>query len=679
MRARWLLVLALTLWLAALGRDRFDTWVDATILPPLTVEMSVEVLDRDGQLLRPYTVADGRWRLALPPDRVDPVYLEMLLAYEDKRFRGHAGVDPRSMLRAVLQAVWNGRVVSGGSTLTMQVARLLEEGTTGEVAGKLRQMRVALALERRLTKDQILQLYLHLAPFGGNLEGVRAASISYFGKEPLRLTPAEAALLVAIPQSPESRRPDRAADRAEAARNRVLARAVAEGVIDADTAEAALREEVPGLRKPFPALAPHLADRARDEAPQALTHHLTIDGTLQRKLEALALEAVEGRGERLQVAILVADHASGEVLASVGSAGYMADLRQGFVDMTQALRSPGSTLKPLVYALAFDEGLSHPETMIDDRPMSFGTYAPQNFDRMYRGTIRLREALQLSLNIPVVQLTEALGPARLVSAMQKAGMRPVFPGDQPGLAIALGGVGVTLTDMVQLYAALARGGVARPLTWRQDAEGAEGQRLLSEVAAWQVGDILAGLAPPPGAPSNRLAYKTGTSYGHRDAWAIGYDGTHVIGVWMGRADGTPVPGAFGADVAAPILFQAFNRLKPRLDPQPPAPASTLLVANAELPQPLQRFRSRSAAFEAEADAPAVAFPPDGAEVELLPAGLKVRVTGGTAPFTWLADGVPVVVASGEREAMLAMPGAGFVTLSVIDAEGRSDRVQVQVR
>jgi penicillin-binding protein 1C len=679
MRARSILVLAASLWLAAFGRDRFDDWIDATILPPLAVEMSVEVLDRDGDLLRAYTVADGRWRLALPPDKVDPLYVAMLVAYEDKRFRDHAGVDLRSMLRAVLQAAGNGRVVSGGSTLTMQVSRLLEEGTTGEVAGKLRQMRVALALERRLEKDRILQLYLHLAPFGGNLEGVRAASISYFGKEPARLTPAEAALLVAIPQSPETRRPDRAADRAEAARNRVLARAVQEGVIDAETAEAALREDVPGLRKPFPALAPHLADRAREEEPQAPSHALTIDGGLQRKLEALAQEAVSGRGEQLQVAILVADHASGEILASVGSAGYRADLRQGFVDMTQALRSPGSTLKPLVYALAFDEGLAHPETMIDDRPMVFGTYAPQNFDRLYRGTIRLREALQLSLNIPVVQLTEALGPARLISAMEKAGMKPAFPGDQPGLAIALGGVGVTLEDMVGLFATIARGGVVRPLNWRKEGEAAEGQRLVSEVAAWQVGDILAGLAPPPGSPGNRLAYKTGTSYGHRDAWAIGFDGRHVVGVWMGRADGTPVPGAFGTDVAAPVLFQAFNRLKQKLDPRPAAPGSTLMVSNVNLPLPLQRFRSRSAAFEADAGAPAVAFPPEGAEVELLDSGLKVKVSGGTAPFTWLADGVPVVVAMDARETMLAMPGAGFVTLSVIDAEGRSDRVQVRVR
>jgi penicillin-binding protein 1C len=678
MRARWIFAAVAGLWLAALGRDRVDLWIDATILPPLVVETSVEVVDRNGDLLRAYTVADGRWRLALLPQDVDTGYVAMLLAYEDKRFFDHAGVDPRSLLRALAQAAWNGRVVSGGSTLTMQVARLLEESGTGQVAGKLRQMRVALALERRLTKEQILQLYLHLAPFGGNLEGVRAASISYFGKEPLRLTPAEAALLVAIPQSPESRRPDRAADRAEAARNRVLARAVDEGVIDADAAEAALQEKVPGLRKPFPALAPHLADRARADDPSAGRLALTIDRSLQRKLEMLAAEAVEGRGDTLQVAIVVADHASGEILASVGSAGFQADARQGFIDMTRALRSPGSTLKPLVYGLAFDEGLAHPETLLEDRPTVFGTYAPQNFDRLYRGTIRAREALQMSLNIPVVALTEALGPAKLVSAMEKAGMRVVVPGGQPGLAVALGGVGVTLEDMVQLYATIARGGVARPLVWRMDGAGAEGQRVISAVAAWQVGDILAGLAPPPGAPENRLAYKTGTSYGHRDAWAIGFDGGHVIGVWMGRADGTPVPGAFGADVAAPVLFQAFNRLKPVLEPQGPAPAATLLVSNAELPLPLQRFRSRSAAFEAAEDAPAVAFPPDGAEVELLPAGLMVRVRGGTAPFTWLADGVPLAVAMQAREAMLTLPGTGFVTLSVIDAEGRSARAKVRV-
>jgi penicillin-binding protein 1C len=678
MRARWFIVLAAGLWLAAMGRDGFDRWVDATVLPSLLVETSVQVLDRDGALVRAYTVADGRWRLAVDLEDVDPRYIDMLLTYEDRRFYDHAGVDLRSMARALWQAASSGRIVSGGSTLTMQVARLLEDGTTGEVGGKLRQMRVAMALERRLTKDQILSLYLHLAPFGGNLEGVRAASLSYFGKEPRRLTPAEAALLVAIPQSPETRRPDRAADRAEAARDRVLARAVRFHLIDAEEATAALSEHVPGTRQPFPAHAPHLADRARAENPALATHELTIDLDLQEKLEKLALQSVQGRGDQLQIALVVADHASGEILASVGSAAFTADARQGFVDMTTALRSPGSTLKPLIYGLAFDQGLAHPETVIDDRPMVFGTYAPQNFDKLFHGEIRLRAALQLSLNIPAVALTDALGPAKLLSAMGKAGVAYKIPGDQPGLAVALGGVGVTLQDMVQLYAAIARGGVALPLTWRKEGDRAEGQRLISAVAAWEVADILAGLAPPPGAPSNRLAYKTGTSYGHRDAWAIGFDGRHVIGVWMGRADGTPVPGAFGAEAAAPVLFQAFNRLKPQLDPQPPAPAATLLVSNPQLPPPLQRFRPRDAVFAAAPDAPAVAFPPDGSDVELLPAGLKVSVRGGTAPFTWLLDGTPVAVALAEREVMLPSPGTGFVTLSVIDAEGRSARAQVRL-
>ena len=679
MRARTVFALAAGLLLAAIGRDRMDIWIDATTLPPLLVQTSVEVLDRNDALLRAYTVADGRWRLGVEVSQVDPGFVAALLAYEDKRFYDHSGVDLQALLRAVAQAAWNGRVISGGSTLTMQVARLLEEGSTGKVDGKLRQMRVALALERRLSKDQILQLYLNLAPYGGNLEGIRAATLSYFGKDPKRLTPAEVALLVAIPQSPESRRPDRSVERATNARDRVLARALRDGLIDDDQMQTARSEVVPASRRPFPALAPHMSDRALAEDPGALVHHLTLDKGLQTALETLAADVVAGQGERLQVAIVVADHLRGEVLASVGSAAFQADARAGFVDMTRAVRSPGSTLKPLIYGLAFDEGLAHPETMIEDRPTDFGGYQPQNFDKHFRGTIRLREALQQSLNIPVVALTEALGPAKLLAALDKARVKYDLPGGKPGLAIALGGIGVTLEDMVQLYASIARGGVVLPLTHQMQGDRAEGQRVLSASSAWQVGDILAGLAPPPGAPANRLAYKTGTSYGHRDAWAIGFDGRHVIGVWMGRPDGTPVPGAFGADLAAPVLFQAFSRLKPTLAPQPAAPPATLLVSNAQLPQPLQHFRSRSAAFEADKDAPAVAFPPDGSEVELLPEGLLVRVRGGTAPFTWLANGVPVAVSFAGRETILNSLGLGFVTLSVIDAAGRSARTKVRLR
>jgi penicillin-binding protein 1C len=677
-RARTAFTLAAGLWLAAVAQRAGDAWVDATILPPLVITTSVEVVDRQGDLVRAYTVADGRWRLALNGVQVDPGYIAMLLAFEDRRFLSHRGVDGRALLRSGLQALWNGQVISGGSTLTMQVARLLESSGTGRWQGKLRQIRLALALERRLSKDQILNLYLHLAPYGGNLEGVRAATLAYFGKEPYRLTPAEAALLVALPQSPEGRRPDRNVQAADDARDRVLTRAVTAGVISADQGRAARTEPVPAARRPFPALAPHLADRARRADPAAQRIALTIDRPLQKALETLAAQTVAGQGDRLQVAMVVADHRTGEILASVGSAAFQGDARQGFVDMTQALRSPGSTLKPLVYGLAFDDGLAHPETMVEDRPTRFGTYAPQNFDRQYRGTIRLREALQLSLNIPVVQLTEALGPARLLTALDRAGVQYALPDGSPGLAIALGGIGVTLQDMVQLYATMARGGVPLPLRWTpQDSE--PGQRVMSPVSAWQVGDILAGLAPPPGAPANRLAHKTGTSYGHRDAWAIGFDGRHVVGIWMGRADGTPVPGAFGADLAAPVLFQAFARMKPALDPQPPAPPATLLLSNAQLPQPLQRFRSRSAAFALSADAPSVSFPPNGAEVELLPQGLLVRVTGGTAPFSWLADGLPVATQTRDRAILLPLDEKGFLTLSVIDATGLSATSSIRLR
>jgi penicillin-binding protein 1C len=672
MKGRWPLLLALLLFLGAAARDAGDAWIAATILPSTLPANSVEMRDRNGALLRAYTVADGRWRLAVGPDQVDPGFVQMLLAYEDKRFLTHAGVDPLALLRATGQAVWHGRIVSGGSTLTMQVARLLEESGTGAWPGKLRQMRVALALERRLSKAEILGLYLTLAPYGGNIEGLRAATLAWFGKEPARLTPAQAALLVALPQSPVARRPDRAPEAAQAARDRVLARLERQGVISAEAAQAATSEPLPAARIAFPMLAPHLADRVRAAAPGQRRHDLTLDARLQAKLETLASDALRELGERLSIAILVADHRTGEVLASVGSAGLTQDARQGFVDMTTALRSPGSTLKPLVYALAFDRGLAHPDTLIDDRPVAFGSYAPQNFDGLFRGEIRVADALRLSLNIPVVRLTEAIGPANLMAALHRAGVDTALPGGQAGLAVALGGVGVSLEGLVQLYAGLAQGGQTVPLYWTSATEAAP-ERIVGRAAAWHVAHIMAGMGSPPGAARMRLAYKTGTSYGHRDAWAVGFDGAHVVGVWIGRPDGTPVPGAFGGDLAAPVLFQAFQRVKPQAEPFPPPPPETLIAPNASLPLPLQRFGARGAA---SVDAPRLAFPPDGARLPLAGQALTVKLRDGVPPFTWLADGTPLVVGTHRREAALEGLGKGHVTLSVIDAAGRADRVRV---
>lgn len=691
-----LLALALAAWLA------FDRWVASTDLPPLTAATSVEVLAKDGRLLRAFTVADGRWRLAVAPGQVDAGYLAMLIGYEDRRFYQHHGVDVLALARAVAQAARFGRVVSGGSTLTMQVARLLEDGGTGSWGGKLRQVRVALALERVLSKDEILGLYLQLAPMGGNLEGVRAGSLAWFGKEPSRLTEAEAALLIALPQAPGLRIPDEHPDTAREARDRVLTRVAALGVIPQDAAAAAMREALPASRRPFPSLAPHLADRLRAADPERQVHRTTLDADLQAALEALAADALRDLPPQATLALMVADPDSGAILASVGSADYTSDARRGFVDMTQATRSPGSTLKPLVYGLAFSDGIAHPETLLNDRPEDYGGYAPQNFDGVFRGPVSAREALQASLNLPVVALTDALGPARVLAALRQAGVAAEVPGDTPGLAISLGGIGVSLEGLVQLYAAIARGGEAVALhavggadgatpaaadgaqpqprstaSGAADAAPAQRARLLTPQAAWQVADVLAGAARAARLPDWPLAVKTGTSSGYRDALALGFDGAHVVGVWAGRADGTPVPGFVGAEVATPVLFEVFARLGAKPEALPPAPPGTLVAAtNAELPAPLRQFGARLVQVD---DAPQVVFPPDGAALAPLPGGILARVERGRAPFSWFADGAPVAVGSFDRETRLPVEGPGFVTLSVVDAEGRASRVQVELR
>ncbi|MEL6464838.1 MAG: penicillin-binding protein 1C [Pseudomonadota bacterium] len=642
---RALLALAALMLAAASLHDAWDVWVDRTVLPTTLAETSVEMRDRDGQVMRVFAVEDGRIRLAVPRGGVDLRLIDMLIAYEDKRFYRHNGVDNRAMLRAVGQALWSGRVVSGGSTLTMQVARLLENSGTGSVSGKLRQMRVAWALERRLSKDDILHLYLQHAPYGGRIEGVRSATFIWFGKEPRRLTEAEVALLVALPQAPEARRPDRYAEAATLARDRVLAR------VGADPTHT----PVPTNARALPRHAPHQADALRAHDLNAQYFDTTLSLPLQLQIETLAGLYARNTPPGVSLAVMVVDHQSGDILARVGAPQYSdAGGTLGFIDMTRAKRSPGSTLKPLIYALAFDRALAHPETVFADRPTRFGNYAPQNFDGIFRGDVTARQALTLSLNIPPVALTEALGPKRLMAALRALGAKPTLPGGQAGLAVALGGVGLSLEDLVAVYGHLARADTS----------------LIAPRAAWQVGDILRGIAPPPGAPAG-LAYKTGTSYGHRDAWAIGYDGQHVIGVWMGRPDGTPVPGAFGGDHAAPILFEAFGRLKPRLTPASPPPPDTLLLATADLPHNLQRFGSVVAM-----PGPKLIFPPDGSK--LVHAEAVLKVAGGSLPLTVLVNGAVVATKVRDRQIDIGALATGFSDIAVIDAAGQSTRASVEL-
>lgn len=707
-----------------------------SIEPPLALPPnSPLILDRQGRLLRAFTVIDGRWRLPANLDEVDPLLIRMLVACEDQRFYDHAGVDYLAVARAAWQLARYQRIISGASTLSMQVARLLDGRPTRGLVGKTRQMALALALERHLDKSAILWRYLHLAPYGGNLEGIRAGALAWLGKEPKRLTPAQAALLVALPQAPEARRPDRHPAAAERARNRVLARALAAGVLDEETVAAARREAVPKSRLPLPLLASHATQRARSSYPDMPVQRLTLDKDLQANLEGLAAERAQLLGDHLSVALMVVDHLSGEILASIGSPGLRQGGREGFIDMTRAVRSPGSTLKPLIYGLAFEAGIAHPETLIDDRPTGFGRYVPANFDRDYQGRVTLRRALQLSLNIPAIKLLDALGPARLVARLKRAGAKPQLPNlSPPGLAIGLGGVGLRLVDLMAVYGAIAHGGqslrlvenlsvagdsvLVGPETDKLDAKpmkltpdphaidkalesaaaggnkalprpGADQraasdqagatqidnrrQGVLEEGAAWQVTDILAGTPAPAFASAAGLAYKTGTSYGYRDAWALGFDGRHLVGVWVGRPDGNSVPGLTGIGAAAPLLIDTFARLGPR-QPLAAPPPGLLQASTARLPPPLRQIGDTILT-----SGPRIAFPPAGARLALgsgKAAEVILKVRDGKPPFTWFANGAPISWEPYARSSLWHPSGPGFVTLAVVDADGRSNRVRV---
>jgi len=659
-------------------------WVTSLGPAPLGKDIAYShvVLDHEGRLLRAYATPEGRWRLPATVKDVDPRFLRMLFAYEDKRFYRHHGIDPSAVARAALQFITNARIVSGGSTLTMQVARLLEPRRARSLTAKLHQMVRAVELEHALNKNQILALYLSLAPYGGNLEGIRAASLSYFGKEPRRLTLGQAALLVALPQSPELRRPDRYAQAARAARDRVLDRAAAAGAIPRDEVAHAKAEPVPTARKMLPTLAPHASDQIVSAEPDKRVHRLTIDAVLQKSLEDLARERAHALGLRISVAIVAVDNATGEVRARVGSADYFDVRRAGQVDMTQALRSPGSTLKPFIYGLAFEDGFLHPETLIDDTPARYGNYAPENFDLTFQGTVTVRRALQLSLNVPAIAVLNKVGVNRLGARLTHAGAALVLPkGEAPGLAMGLGGVGIRLSDLTMLYAGLARLGSATPLIERQGQSETTPVRLLDPVAAWYVGNVLIGAPPPVNAAPGRIAFKTGTSYGYRDAWSVGFDGRMTIGVWVGRPDGVPVPGLVGRASAAPILFDAFARTGEMPAPLPHAPKGVIFAATAKLPPPLQRFHAGGATGEV-AETPRIMFPPDGARLEFSGAPsspVAVKVSGGVAPLTVLVNGVPLPAERGRHTIFFQPDGPGFVRLTVMDARGAADSVMVRMQ
>ena len=591
--ARWTLaslVLTMTLlWLA----DRI--WP----LPLPKDDLARVVLAEDGTPLWRFADANGVWRYPVQTREVSPYYLDALLTYEDRWFYRHPGVNPLALVRASWQNLTGARVVSGGSTLSMQVARLLDPHSR-TFLGKLRQLWRTAQLEWHLSKDEILNLYLNRAPFGGTLQGVAAASWAYLGKSPTQLTYAEAALLAVLPQAPSRLRPDRHPLRAQQARDKVLRRLGEFQVWPQSAVDEALQEPLLLAPRLEPSLAPLLARRLnRPDSPPLI--RTTLDATLQRRLEDLLLGWRARLPEYTSAAILVVEEESMAVRAYLGSVDINDAKRFGHVDMISALRSPGSTLKPFLYGMALDDGLIHSESLLQDVPRRYGDYRPGNFSMGFTGAVPASTALSSSLNLPAVQLLEAYGPKRFAAQMRIGGMPLALPAlAEPNLALILGGAGSRLEDLVSGYSAFARGGKSATLRLQPD-DGLRERPLLSPGAAWIVRRILSGQARPDRDPRAELvqrpvlAWKTGTSYGFRDAWAIGVGPRYLIGVWIGRPDGTPVPGQFGLASAAPLMLQVHDLLTNRDSqrgisaPVLPVPANVGVAAICwPLGQPMNR-------------------------------------------------------------------------------------------
>lgn len=533
------------------------------------------VVDRHQRPLRAFPDASGIWRYPISIDQVSPEYINAVIGYEDRWFYYHPGINPFSIIRAAVQNWRCDCIISGGSTITMQVARRLEPHSRS-FGGKTRQAFRALQLEFTLSKEEILTLYLNYVPMGGVIEGVEAASRLYLDKSAADLSPAESALMAVLPQAPSRLRPDRYPQRAQAARNKVLRRLRDFNDITQHDYERALLEPVIAYQPDTPILAPLLARQLRQQHPDKAVIKTTIDRDLQYELQSLISENIRQFPEHHSAAVLIIDNATSEILAYVGSADFSDNERFGHVDMVQAIRSPGSTLKPFIYGLAIDDGLIHSASLLRDVPRNHQGYQPENFARSFSGPVDTRTALHQSLNLPAVQVLSALTPERFVAALHNVKTPYVLPnGASPNLSLALGGGGFNLWNLTTLYSALANGGQVRelktvlPLNHKEP----DSRWLFSEQTAFVVSNMLRNSCPDRTRsqaiyrekPS--LAWKTGTSYGFRDAWAVGLTPRLTFGVWLGRPDGTPAPGHFGAVSALPLLFQ----LQERLDPSPQWP------------------------------------------------------------------------------------------------------------
>ncbi|WP_022661765.1 penicillin-binding protein 1C [Paucidesulfovibrio longus] len=557
-------------WLCFLGLNAAFPFPESALHPaPARL-----VLDREGEPLRAFLAPDGQWRFPVELEEVSTVMRKTLLRSEDRWLRWHPGVNPFAILRAAWDNLLSGRVVSGGSTLAMQVSRLAEPRPR-TLRSKLVEAFRAVQLRWNHSPDEILEFWLNMAPFGGNIVGVGAASRFYFNKTPDRLSLGEAALLTALPRSPNGYDPIRNPAAAHMVRSRVLDRL--HGLFPDKRLAQVAQEPLPTALTPQPMRAPHFALEAlsRLSGPRLRT---SLDPRAQR----LAEETVRARINELRIqgidsaAVVVLDTATREIRALVGSPSFFDDERSGQIDGALIRRSPGSTLKPFLYAQAMDLGLVFPDALLLDIPTDYAGYAPENYDGTFRGSVTAEYALAHSLNVPAVRLLGSVGLERFLDLLRRGGLNSLDkPAGHYGLPLILGGGEVTLLDLVNLYATLAQGGRPAPVRFAPaistdpaQARPTRDKPLLSPEACFLTTRILSQVERPDmprawalTATAPEAAWKTGTSFGHRDAWAIGFSGRFTIGVWVGNLDGRAAKGISGARHAGPLLFDLFHLLE----------------------------------------------------------------------------------------------------------------------
>ncbi len=532
-------------------------------------QYSAVIVAEDGTPLRSFADKNGVWRYPITLKDVSPLYLQALINYEDRYFYSHPGVNPGALLRAAWQRMSNGRIISGGSTISMQVARIIEPHSRS-IPGKIKQIFRALQLEWHWNKKKILTYYVNHAPFGGTYEGVEAASRAYLGKPSKELSHAEAALLAVLPQAPTRFRPDLHPKRAEKARNKVINRLTQFSIWNQHTAQQAKIETVASVLHKQEILAPLLARRLKSRAMKTGLLKTTINSSLQYSIEQRLSTYLSRLPKKISIAVLVVENQDLKTRAYVGSADFSDAERFGHIDMVQAIRSPGSTLKPFLYGLAIEDGLIHSESLLSDAPVEYAGYRPTNFHGNFHGPVSVRFALQKSLNITAVQVLHHYESNKFVARLENGGLALTFPRhSKPNLSVILGGAGTNLESLVTSYSAFARQGLSAKIRFT-NKDALQERRMLDGGAAWIIRRILEDHSRP-GVPeqflnwsnSRNVAWKTGTSYGYRDAWAIGVTSRYTIGVWVGRPDGTPMPGHYGAITAAPILFDIVDGLPNR--------------------------------------------------------------------------------------------------------------------